>query len=538
MSSTPENWIFGSLKVSPGDRSVQVNGVTHKPGARAFDLLLLLIENRHRMVAKAEIFERVWPGLVVEDNNLRVQVSTLRKLLGPDVLATFSGRGYRFMLDLPAAASPQIAPLPKLPLPDKPSIAVLPFLHLAGDATREYLTDGITEDITTELSRFRSLFVISRQSSFIYKGKATDSRTVGRELGVRYVVEGSVRLEGRQLRVTAQLVDAESGVHVWAEKYDGTIEELFNIQDEIVGQISIAVAQGVERNEYYTLRSSPADWTAYEIAIEANQLGSDAFNRSDRDLRERALARANEALALDPYSAMGLQAKLRVLWQTLFFCTARNRQATLEEAFSTLDQLEKVDPTSAQVYALKGLLQHEADQTEAGILSLQKANDINPNDVRALCGLGVLEMMVGRSESAVGHLIQARRLSPMDPWAWSPNSALGSAYIGLKEYDKALHCAQLAASQAPQVVTPHLVIAAAQVGLGQLDQARQAMARALQVGPEFLQRRFELFETNTLAHPTMKDRLGLLLTAVRLVDTKLVPEPMRKLLNRLAGLGI
>jgi TolB-like protein/Flp pilus assembly protein TadD len=538
MSSTPANWGFGSVQVMPGDRSVRVNGVTHKPGARAFDLLLLLVENRHRVVGKAEIFERVWPGVVVEENNLTVQVSALRKILGPDVLATFSGRGYRFMLDLPAATEPLNQSSRALALPAKPSIAVLPFLHLAGDATREYLTDGITEDITTELSRFRSLFVISRQSSFTYKGKPVDVPNVGRELGVRYVVEGSVRLSGRHLRVTAQLIDAVNGAHVWAEKYDGAIEELFNIQDEIVGQISVAVAQGVERHEFHTLRSRPADWGAYEIAVEAYQLGSDAFNRSDRDMRERALARANDALALDPDSAMGLHAKLLVLWQTLFFATAQDRAGTLKEAFATLDRWETLDAGNAKVYTFRGLLQHEAGQTAAGIVSLQKSHEMNPNDTGALGGLGVLEMLAGLSESAVEHFLLARRLNPLDPWAWSPNTGLGNAYVGLREFDKALHYGQLGASEAPHVVTTHLVIATAQVGLGNLAQARDAMKRAVQVGPEFIQRRFETLESGLSINDTMRFRIGLMLTAVRLLDKAQLPAPLRDMLDRLEAAGI
>lgn len=184
MMPSPAPWVFGSLQVWPEDRKLVADGVTHRPGARAFDLLLLLVENRDRVVSKAEIFKRIWSGLVVEENNLTVQISALRKILGPDMLATFSGRGYRFMVGPMDGATPASESSGELPLPDKPSIAVLPFLHMASDTTREYFTDGITEDITTELSRFRSLFVISRQSSFTYKGQAVDVRTVARELGM------------------------------------------------------------------------------------------------------------------------------------------------------------------------------------------------------------------------------------------------------------------------------------------------------------------------------------------------------------------
>lgn len=527
-------WVFGSLQVWPHERTLIVDGVGHRPGARAFELLLLLIEHRHRVVSKAEIFQRVWPGLVVEENNLTVQISALRKILGPNLLATFSGRGYRFMFDASVPLQAGASAPRELPLPGKPSIAVLPFLHLSSDAGREYFTDGITEDITTELSRFRSLFVIARQSSFTFKGKAVDVRTVGRELGVRYVVEGSVRLTGRKLRVTAQLIDAASGAHIWANKYDGDLEELFNIQDEIVGQISVAVAQSVEGHEFRALRSRPADWGAYEIAVEAYQMGSDAFNRSDQALRERALARANQALALDPDNAMGLLAKLLPLWQTLFFATAKDRQATLREALAALERLERLDATNAKVYTYRGLLQHESGQTAEGILSLRKAHQVNPNDVGALGGLGVLEMIAGLSESAVDHFLQARRLSPLDPWGWSPTTGLANAYIGLKDYPQALYFAQLGASQAPHVVTPQLALASAHVGLGQLSEARAAMARALEIGPGFVQRRFEMLESGVPLNEAMQHRLELLWTAIHLVERASLAPPLRDLLDRLA----
>lgn len=536
MMPSPAPWVFGSLQVWPEDRKLVADGVTHRPGARAFDLLLLLVENRDRVVSKAEIFKRIWSGLVVEENNLTVQISALRKILGPDMLATFSGRGYRFMVGPMDGATPASESSGELPLPDKPSIAVLPFLHMASDTTREYFTDGITEDITTELSRFRSLFVISRQSSFTYKGQAVDVRTVARELGVRYVVEGSVRITARKLRVTAQLIDAHSGAHVWAEKYDGDLEELFNIQDEIVGRISAAVAQGVESHEFHTLRQRPADWGAYEIAVEAYQLASDAFNRSDRALRERALARAQEALTLDPHSTTGLVTKLLVLWHALFFATAHDREATLKEAFEALDHLQAIDASNAAVYTYRGLLLHEAGQNGPALACLQKAHQVNPNDVGALGALGMLEMLSDMSAEAAEHLLQARRLSPLDPWAWSPNTLLANAYIGLKDYPQALHFAQLGASQAPHVVTPHIVMATAFVGLGQLAQAAEAMTRAVQVGPEFVQKRLQMLEPPLPLSESMQRRLILMLTATLLVDRALMPDPLRLLVGRLEGL--
>ncbi|HSV46636.1 MAG TPA: winged helix-turn-helix domain-containing protein [Ramlibacter sp.] len=538
MTPPPVPLVFGSLRIWPEERKLLVEGVSHRPGARAFDLLLLLVENRDRVVSKAEIFERIWSGLVVEENNLTVQISALRKILGPDVLATFSGRGYRFMPAFAGNDAPAAEPPDALRLPDKPSIAVLPFLHLASDSKREYFTDGITEDITTELSRFRALFVISRQSSFTYKGRAVDVRTVARELGVRYVVEGSVRITARKLRVTAQLIDASSGEHVWAEKYDGDIEELFNIQDDMVGRISVALMRGVESHEFHSLRQRPGDWGAYEIAVQAYQLASDAYVRSDQVLRGRALVRAQEALSLDPNSMPALRAKVHVLWQTLFFSTAHDRAGTLKEAFEALDHLEALDASNSKVYTYRGLLLHEAGQDERALDVLRKAHQLNPNDVGALSGLGMLELFTDKPAEAAEHLLQACRLSPLDPWAWQPNTLLANAYIGLKDYRQALYFSRLGVSQAPHIVTPHSAVAAACVGLGQLAQAAQAMTQAVRVGSEFLHKRLLLLESGHPLNESTRSRLHLTLTAMRLVDRTLMSEPLRELLGRLDGLQV
>ena len=257
---------FDRFEIQPTARVLLEAGAVVNLGARAFDLLLCLVERRDRVVGRDELFDLIWPGLVVTDNNLNVQIAGLRKVLGAQSVQTVQGRGFRFMLhaqELTAtpAAEPCVADgayrgpsverrVPKidLSLSDAPSIAVLPFLNLSDDPQQDYFADGITEDITTELSRFKALFVISRNSSFSYKGRSVDVRTVSRELGVRYVVEGSVRRYEQRVRVTAQLVDAVTGNHLWAEKYDRVLEgeiELANTAFEAVRQLSPTYANRI-----------------------------------------------------------------------------------------------------------------------------------------------------------------------------------------------------------------------------------------------------------------------------------------------------
>jgi TolB-like protein len=234
---------FEHFELVPALRQVRVNGQVVPLGGRAYDLLLVLVEHRDRVVGKDELLTRVWPGQVVEENNLTVQIAALRKAIGSEAIATVSGRGYRFAArEVPetstAAASParisaDALERHTLALPNVPSIAVLPFDNLSGDPSQDYFADGMVEDLITALARMKAFFVIARNSSFVYKVRAVDIKTVGRELGVRYVLEGSVRKAGGRLRITGQLIDASDGHHVWAERFDGGQDDIFALQDQI-----------------------------------------------------------------------------------------------------------------------------------------------------------------------------------------------------------------------------------------------------------------------------------------------------------------
>jgi Flp pilus assembly protein TadD len=210
----------------------------------------------------------------------------------------------------------------------------------------------------------------------------------------------------------------------------------------------------------------------------------------------------------------------------------------LKEAFETLDQLQQIDASNAKAYTYRGLLLQEAGQSEEALVVLQTALQFNPNDVGALAALGMVELLTDRSAEAAEHLILARRLSPLDPWAWSPNTLLANAYFGLKDYGQALHYARLGTSQAPHVVTPHIVVATACVALGRLEEAADAMRQAVRVGPEFLHRRLQLLQSGSPLSESMQRRVHLILTALRLVDRTLMSEPLRELLGRLDALQV
>ncbi len=480
--------IFGDIEICIDERQVRLAGQAQALGSRAFDVLVYLAEHRDRVVTKSELLEHVWQGLMVEDNNLSVQVSSLRKLLGAECVKTAQGRGYQFTLRPDVAVSASAA-LPSLVL-DRPSIAVLPFLLLAGSDTQSYLPDAVTEDITTELSRYR-LFVISRNSSFTYKGRSVDVKQVSRELGVRYVVEGSVRISASQLRVTAQLIDATQDTHVWAERYDGSPDDLFDIQDQAVRSICAAVAQGVDRQEFQSLRRRPASADAYALATRADQLSYEAFHRADLAMRDRAVAMAREALVLDPQSGKAHAALALAHWQNLFLATAADREVTYGYAMEAAEQMLALDAADAMGHNYKGLLLHEKGRHAEALACIRLAHHLNPNDVRVLGALGLSEIFNDLPASAAEHLALALRISPLDPWAWSPMALLSLAYFALGDYVPALEHARAASALAPATVASHVNEANACVGLGDLAGAAQAVRRALEVGPEFVRGRLD-----------------------------------------------
>lgn len=246
-------------------------------GSRALDILCELAAAQGNVVTKDDLMSRVWPDVVVEENVIQVHVSALRKALseekgGQSYVVTVPGRGYRLMgIQQPVLGVASEAEAWRDPaLPDRPSIAVLPFQNMSADPEQEYFTDGIVEDVITGLSRIRWLFVIARNSSFIYKGRAVDVKLVGRELGVRYVLEGGVRKAATRIRITAQLVEAETGAHLWADHYDRALDDIFAVQDEIALSVIGAIEPSLRKAEIERIkRKRPDSLDAYDLVLQA-----------------------------------------------------------------------------------------------------------------------------------------------------------------------------------------------------------------------------------------------------------------------------
>ena len=283
-----------------------------------------------------------------------------------------------------------------LPLPDKPSIAVLPFQNMSGDPEQEYFADGIIEDIITELSRFHSLFVIARNSSFSYKGKSPDLRQVGRELGVRYVLEGSIRKASNRIRVTGQLIDTLTGNHIWAERYDRVLEDIFAVQEEVTQAIVAAIAPQIASTEQSKAnRRRPDNLSAYEIALRAWAHASEGQDKADRTLFDQSIREAKEALAIDPSSVLALHALAIAHGFALLLQMGADREHALREAMWAAARAVELDGTDPLGYAMRGMgvfLGGQLDRYPDALADARRAHEMNPNDTFVLLMLGTWKL--------------------------------------------------------------------------------------------------------------------------------------------------
>lgn len=490
-------------RIGQGERTIKLE-------PRTMGVLLCLARRPGEVVTREQLEAEVWRGMVVGYDALSNAIAKLRRAFDDDrqhprVIETIPKVGYRLIGEVShlstesgpsthrlAAKTAWPATEIDLSLPDKPSIAVLPFTNLSGDPEHEYFTDGVTEDIITELSRFHSLFVIARNSTFTYKGKAVDVRTVARELGVRYVLEGSIRRTGKRVRVTPQLIDSLTGRHVWAERYDRVLEDVFLVQQEITQSVVAAIApqiQIAERNR--TLRRRPEDLSAYELAVRAFAMARDAFSKTDGALCEKAIEQARAALAIDENSVLALQTIAWADIQRVAFASAPDVMAAWREGLEAATKAIDLDRSDGASYASKGLLL--AYSPDLGPLSealdyARRAVELNPNSAMALAVLAVTEIYAGNSVAAIDLLSQALRLSPCDPdrFFWDTFLSIASCMIG--DHANGVKHALHAVREAPGLAPAHAFLAANLVGIGELERARSALATARGLGPKVVER--------------------------------------------------
>jgi adenylate cyclase len=367
-----------------------------------------------------------------------------------------------------------------LSLPDKPSIAVLPFQNMSGDPDQEYFVDGIVEEIITSLSRNKLLFVIARNSSFTYKGQSPDIRQVGRELGVRYVLEGSVRKSGNRVRISGQLIDASTGGHIWADRFEGNLDDIFELQDQIASSVIGGVSMPLFNEEMKRAKLKVGNLQAYDYLLRSLE----AQRRNTAEGTTEGLAFARQAIALDPDFALA-HAMLAILYNTRrsFGWTADPVSET-EEAERAIQHALDLDRNDSRVLAWCGqTLVMMLGRLQEGAALLDHAVRIDPNYAGGLINRASARIANGEPEMAIGDVERAMRLSPIDPYMWYGFTLLARAHTLCGRYDKALPLVAEALRLRPNFLGALIDSTVTHALAGDLDSARQSLIAYTKIMP-------------------------------------------------------
>ena len=368
-----------------------------------------------------------------------------------------------------------------LALPDKPSIAVLPFENMSGDPEQEYFADGMVEDIITELSRSKSLFVIARTSSFTYKGKTVDVKRVGRELGVRYVLEGSVRKAGNRVRITGQLIDAVTGAHLWADRFDSQLEDVFALQDRVTSSVIGAISHQLERAEIERAQRKPTEsLQAYDYYLRA--LAS--FYKFTREANLEALKLTQIASGIDPEFAAAYALGAYSYLQRKFFGWRNDAARECVEARRLIKRAIELDRDDPTVLARVGQVTSELmGEVEEGAALVSRAINLDPNLVIARYSRGGQRLLLGDVDAAIEQFDVAVRLSPLDPLLFFAQTGMAYAHFMAGRYDDGSSWARSAVLQRPNYLNAQVILAACLAMSGRVDEARVVCARLMQLNP-------------------------------------------------------
>jgi adenylate cyclase len=372
-----------------------------------------------------------------------------------------------------------------LPLPDKPSIAVLPFDNLSGDPEQEYLSDGLTDEIIATLSRVPKIFVIARNSTFTYKGKPVKVQQVSEELGVRYVLEGSVKKAGNRIRITAQLIDAINGHHLWAKQYDRTLDDIFALQDEITKKIITAMqVKLTEGDRALTAAKGTENLEAYLKYLQANEY----VNQSNWESLTLARKLAEEAIALDPDYAMPYVVLAIINTGKFWVDTSKSQEQYLAEARAFLQKAIALDDSNAEAHSQLAFVYIFSNQNEKALEQAEKAVFLDPNSSTAHYGMGKVLTFANRDEEAISEYKKAIRLNPFPPnsYFWS----LGLSYAGIEQYEEAIEWCEKAIRQEPDSLMARVMMTVVYSWSGRDDDARAEAAEVLRINPNFSLERF------------------------------------------------
>lgn len=369
-----------------------------------------------------------------------------------------------------------------LPLPSKPSIAVLPFDNLSGDREQEYFADGMVEEIITALSRFRGLFVIARNSSFAYKGRSVDIKQVGRDLGVRYILEGSVRKAGQRVRISGQLIDTDTGAHLWAERFDGALEDIFDLQDQVTANVVGAISPKLREAEIERAGRKPTErLDAYDCYLR----GLAASDQMNKDASDEALRMFNKAIELDPsFSLAYASAALCYAYRKVNGWMANPEQETSEAARLARRAVD-LGGDDAVVVCFAGLtLGYVLGDMENGAAFVDQALSLNSNLASAWSGSGWMKLCSGELDTALKHSERAMRLSPFDRGTLLWQAEIGLIHFCARRYADAALCAESALRMQPDYAFGLRVLSASKAMEGHTKEAQNAMAQLRRVDPQ------------------------------------------------------
>jgi TolB-like protein len=451
-------------------------------GSRAFEVLDLLVGRAGDLVSRDEFMAAVWPATAVEDTNLNMQVAALRRILDErradgSCIQTVPGRGYRFTASVTRLAvdGSALPPSGPPPLPDKPSIAVMPFQNISSDPEQEYFADGMVEEIITALSRITWLFVIARNSSFTYKGQAVDVKQVGRELGVRYVLEGAVRKAGDRVRISAQLIDAATGVHLWAERFDGLLEDIFELQDKVAVSVAGVIEPTLQAAETARSAHRPThDLTALDLYLRARRELNASIEKNSID---RALDLLGQAIERDPHYGPALAFAAHChRWLEVRGCT-RDPEAARRTSMELARRALRSAPDDPHVLALTAVVfGYFGEDMDVSLGLIDRCLILNPSHAQGWYLSGLLRVFAGQPDLALNHFETHLGLSPRGRGTTYLNG-IGEAYFFSRRFEEAAANLLASLELAPTFPVTYRVLASCYAHMGRLDEARGIVSR-------------------------------------------------------------
>jgi TolB-like protein len=486
---------FENYALDTDRRELRREGALVAVEPQVFDLIEYLVRHRDRVVSKDDLIDGVWGGRIVSDSTLSSRLTAVRQALQDNgdaqrLIRTIPPKGFRFvgtvlqsqeMRDQSnAAQSAEQGDLARLkvdvisPFSDKPSIAILPFANLSGDPAQEYFADGMVEEIITAMSRFRQLLVMARNCSSAFKDRVVDAKQIGRELGVRYLLEGSVRKASNAIRITAQLVDARTGTYLWADRFDGAQQEIFRLQDKVTANVVGAIFPKLERAEIERAKHKPTEnLDAYDYYLR----GMDKLYQWTIDGISEALRLFRRAIEKDPEfaSAYGMAAYCYVQRKSYGWFTDRRHEFLESEHLARRAAELGKDDAFALTRAAHALFYVVGD-VKSGAAFIDQALMLNPNLAAAWYVSGWIRIMLGEPEITLEHLMRAGQLSPFDPLIFRIHAAIGYAKFFAGLYDDAAEWSEKAVRVAPDYLTGIRGAAASLALNGQLDEAHKLMA--------------------------------------------------------------